>query len=110
MGKAGGSDMTAITPTYSVRIDPRHSTIWSRPEDAAEQARFSRLAEDGHDGLAKALIRGAAGQARLHIKNVAVERMMQNESPEWWDTRATAEELAETMTRRPTKLRTSMCE
>lgn len=63
--------MTAITPTYSVRIDPRHSTIWSRPEDAAEQARFSRLAVDGRDDEVISRLYGAAMRQRLHMRNVA---------------------------------------
>lgn len=60
--------MTTITPTYSVRIDPRHSTIWSRPEDAAEQARFSRLAAEGRDSEVLSRLHGAA-LARLHMDN-----------------------------------------
>ena len=61
--------MTAITPTYSVRIDPRHSTIWSRPEDAAEQACFSRLAAEGRDDEVLSRLLHAAAMAKLHIAN-----------------------------------------
>lgn len=40
-----------------------------RPEDAAEQARFSRLAAEGRDNEARAELRRAERMARLHMDN-----------------------------------------
>jgi hypothetical protein len=58
-------------------VSPHHTALQTalilrgmmRPEDAAEQARFSRLAATGRDAEARAILRQSERMARLHIAN-----------------------------------------
>ena len=65
--------MTAIP----LCVAPEHTILQAgmiargrmRPEDAVEQARFSRLAAAGRDAEMRAVLRCAARMARLHLDN-----------------------------------------
>lgn len=67
--------MTAIP----LRVSTVHTSLQTalilrglmRPEDAAEQACFSRLAAEGRDSEVISRLYGAAMRQRLHMRNVA---------------------------------------
>ncbi len=65
--------------TIPLRVSPCHTTLQTalilrglmRPEDAAEQARFSRLAAEGRDDEMRSILLGAESRQRLHMDNRA---------------------------------------
>lgn len=65
--------------TIPLCVSTRHTALQTalilrglmRPEDAAEQACFSRLAAEGRDDEVLSRLHGAAMRQRLHMDNVA---------------------------------------
>lgn len=63
--------MTAITTPsgHLIHAHPLHAARM-RPEDAAEQACFSRLAAEDREDEVMSRLHGAAMRQRLHMRNV----------------------------------------